>query len=80
MPVEKFVELSRHSHTACHHSAARKKNDPKYVAAARELRDRFLEQVNTGRLLPGETGKYDASRQLAAAPTELKQTPMLEAA
>jgi hypothetical protein len=42
----------------------RQKNDPKYVAAARELRDRFLEQVNTERLLPAAHGKYDVSRQL----------------
>jgi hypothetical protein len=49
--------------------AARQKNDPKYIAAARELRDRYLEQVNSGgadRMLPagGAHGKYDVSRQL----------------
>jgi hypothetical protein len=42
------------------------KNDPKYVAAARELRDRFLEQVNhpdAGRdLLPSGAGKYEVGR------------------
>ena len=43
----------------------RHKNDPKYVKAARELRDRYLEEVNTGRLLPAAHGKYDVSRQLA---------------
>jgi hypothetical protein len=36
--------------------------DPKYVAAARELRDRYLEQINSGLLLPA--GKYDVSRLL----------------
>jgi hypothetical protein len=60
--------------------APRMKNDQKYLAAARELRDRYLEQVNTERLLPGAQGKYDVSRQLEAAPSELKQTPLLKAA
>jgi len=55
--------------------APRQKNDPKYVAAARELRDRYLEEVNTGRLLPAANGKYDVSRQLAAGVSEAKQTP-----
>ena len=45
-------------------SKPRQKNDPKYVKAARELRDRFLEQVNVDRLLPAACGKYDVSRQL----------------
>ena len=64
----------------------RHKNDPKYIAAARELRDRFLEQINTERMLPAAHGKYDVSRQLApsTAPplrgTELKQMPLLNAA
>jgi hypothetical protein len=58
----------------------RQKNDPKYVAAARELRDRYLEQVNADRLLPAAHGKYDVSRQLEAAPTELKALPLLKAA
>ncbi len=44
----------------------RQKHDPKFVAAARELRDRYLEQVNEGRLLPGDVGKYDVSRMLEA--------------
>jgi hypothetical protein len=42
------------------------KNDPRLVAAARELRDRWLEQVNRdGFALPA--GKYDVSRQLQGA-------------
>lgn len=43
----------------------RAKNDPKQVAAARELRDRYLEQINT-HALPGN-GKYDVSRALECA-------------
>ena len=35
---------------------AKQKNDPKLVAAARELRDRYLEQFNAGLVLPA--GKY----------------------
>jgi len=46
------------------------------------LRDRFLEQINTERMLPAAHGKYDVSRQLQAAPfpgAELKQLPLLKA-
>jgi hypothetical protein len=42
----------------------KRKNDPKLVAAARELRDRWLERVNLAggeRLLP-TSGKYDVTR------------------
>jgi hypothetical protein len=39
------------------------KIDPKFVAAARELRDRYLEQMNTSPLL--SQGKYDVSRTLS---------------
>jgi hypothetical protein len=62
--------------------APRMKNDPKYVAAARELRDRYLEQFNTPgmQLPPATNGKYDVSRALEAMPTELKPTPLLKAA
>jgi hypothetical protein len=62
----------------------RQKNDPKFIKAARELRDRYLEQVNTGLLLPGDAGaaKYDVSRprNLDAATAPLMQTPLLDAA
>ena len=45
---------------------AKARNDPALVAAARELRDRWLEPVNAGPMaLP--SGKYEVSRQLAAA-------------
>jgi hypothetical protein len=40
------------------------KNDPRYVAAARELRDRWLEEVNSGRVLPEAAMKYEVSRAL----------------
>ncbi len=55
------------------------------VAAAREWRDRYIEQINAapGMLLPpSSNGKYDVSRQLEAAPSAMKVAPvaMLEAA
>jgi hypothetical protein len=56
------------------------KNHPKLVAAARELRDRFLEHVNSGAFLPEAQGKYDVSRQLQAPPANAKETPLLTAA
>jgi len=46
---------------------AKVKNDPKLVSAARELRDRWLEQVNAAQSeLPsmGASGKYELSRQI----------------
>ena len=56
------------------------KADPKRVAAARELRDRYLEQVNTpgasGAPLP--QGKYHVARQIAHVTTttpEVRQLP-----
>ena len=70
----------------------KQKNDPKYVAAARELRDRYLEQMNSGALLPpAAQGKYDVSRQIgftadprSAEPPESAEPPgvmrLLEAA
>ena len=42
------------------------KNDPKLVAAARELRDRYLEQFNSGRFA-APAGKYDVSRAIGEA-------------
>lgn len=48
----------------------RRRNDPKLVAAARELRDRYMEQINEGLLLPpGACGKYEVSRSLEGAPS-----------
>jgi hypothetical protein len=54
------------------------KNDPKLVSAARELRDRYLEHVNSNDGLPAPRGKYEVSRQLP--PPEAGEPPMLEAA
>jgi hypothetical protein len=52
------------------------KNDPKLVELARELSAKYLEQVNTGLLLPpSANGKYDVSRQLEAAPSAMKIEP-----
>jgi len=57
----------------------KQKFDPKYVAAARELRDRYLEHVNKdASALTATNLKYDVSRQIEAAPA--KATAMLEAA
>jgi hypothetical protein len=42
------------------------KNDPKHVAAARELRDRWLERVNADPSALLSPGKYDVARQIAA--------------
>jgi hypothetical protein len=46
--------------------APKAKADPKLIAAARELRDRWLEQVNAGELLLPESGKYEVSRAALA--------------
>ena len=54
------------------------------VEGARELRDRYIEQINAGLLLPPSAcGKYDVSRQLEAAPSAMtidQPMAMLEAA
>jgi hypothetical protein len=50
------------------------KNDPKLVAAARELRDRYLEQINANQL--ASQGKYDVSRGM---PVERESLPALPA-
>jgi hypothetical protein len=46
------------------------KNDPRLVAAARELKDRWLEQLNATPLLA--RGKYDVSRALPDTRTTVK--------
>jgi hypothetical protein len=60
------------------------RNDPKLVAAARELRDRWLEEVNAGAAMLVGNGKYDVSRQLVGDTgdvdvqrVERKQMPLL---
>jgi ribosomal protein S18 acetylase RimI-like enzyme len=40
--------------------------DPKYLKAARELRDRYLEHVNGASALPEPSGKYDVARSIDA--------------
>jgi hypothetical protein len=58
------------------------------VAAARELRDRYMAHVNcdpAAMLPPSACGKYDVSRQIEAAANAMKiesipGVPMLEAA
>lgn len=53
------------------------KNDPKMVEAARELRDRYIEQINAGLLLPpSANGKYDVSRMIEAAPSAMQGQPV----
>lgn len=44
---------------------ARPKNAPEHVAAAREIRDRWLEQMNASGVV--EAGKYDPTRMLEAS-------------
>jgi hypothetical protein len=56
----------------------KEKIDPQMIAKARELRDRYLEQVNE-RLLLAPSGKYDVSRGLPAM-REASPTPLFPAA
>jgi hypothetical protein len=54
----------------------KQKNDPRLVAAARELKDRWLERLNGGdeHILP--MGKYDVARVLPAnAPRRIHALP-----
>jgi hypothetical protein len=46
----------------------KQKNDPRYVAAARELKDRWLEHVNTGQYLPTANAKYEIGRAITTEP------------
>jgi N-acetylglutamate synthase-like GNAT family acetyltransferase len=50
------------------------KADPKLIAAARELRDRWLEQVNAGEMLIESQGKYVVSRQWQLTATAKRET------
>ena len=58
------------------------KSDPKLVAAARELRDRSIEQINAapgpGGLPPCACGKYDVSRAPGAAPSAMRLQQIME--
>jgi GNAT superfamily N-acetyltransferase len=59
-PVKAVVEKPK----AAKPKREKVKADPKHVAAARELRDRYLEQFNSGLILPA--GKYAVGRVLEA--------------
>jgi hypothetical protein len=52
------------------------KADPKLVAAARELRDRWLERVNADPAALLSEGKYDVSRAIADRRAEHEALPV----
>ncbi len=58
----------------------KQKNDPRLVAAARELKDRWLEQVNGGMYLPEARGKYEVSRGIEERMETTRKMPLLSAA
>jgi hypothetical protein len=58
-------------------SKPRAKNDPKMVKAARELRDRFLEEVNSGRFVLPDCGRYDVSRQIENKTADTRVSPIV---
>ncbi|MCC6908084.1 MAG: GNAT family N-acetyltransferase [Phycisphaerales bacterium] len=71
--AKKDAEAAQSKARKAEQARTRRRNDPKLVAAARELRDRYIEQINEGRLLPpGACGKYEVSRALEGAPSALK--------
>ena len=45
------------------------KNDPRLIAAARELKDRWLEHVNANPAALASAGKYDVGRAIASDAT-----------
>jgi hypothetical protein len=62
---------------------ARRVCDPRLVTAARELRDRWLEQVNAGEAKLLSAGRYEVCRVMAGEPADelvRKQYPALPAA
>ena len=56
------------------------KNDPMLIAAARELRDRWLEQVNREGLPLEVRGKYDVAREIQGTQERAKPATLLPAA
>jgi hypothetical protein len=69
--VEKKRETVREGEPSKSREPKRKrKNDPKFVAAARELRDRYLEHLNAGGAALPSYGKYDVSRMLPAVTSD----------
>ncbi len=63
-PSENSLTAGSESEMAAEKKKAAKKAkvNPEHIAKARELRDRYLEQFNAGRILPG--GKYEVTRTL----------------
>ena len=53
------------------------KNDPRLVAAAREFRDRWLEQVNADPSAVVVEGMYDVSRRIEGAQREAPRALLL---
>ena len=53
------------------------KHDPKQIAAARELRDRYLEQINANAAALTDQCKYDVSRRIEAKPAVSVEAPKL---
>jgi hypothetical protein len=56
------------------------KLDPRLKAAARELKDRWLEQVNRNGMAIEARGKYDVSRQIQRQQEAMEHLPLLTAA
>ena len=83
-PTKEELKAAKEAEKAAKRAQRQKlRNDPKLVEAARELRDKYIEQVNAGLLLPPSAcGKYDVSRTLEAMPSAMKieANPLLEAA
>jgi hypothetical protein len=73
-PVQEKAKRTRASRPV----GAAEKIDPRFLAKARELRDRWLEHVNSGQASIESGGKYDVSRALparAAGPPALRALP-----
>jgi hypothetical protein len=54
----------------------RVKNDPRYAAAAREIRDRWLEKITREPDLLAPAGKYDLARQLPDPTQRITAVPV----
>lgn len=58
----------------------KRKIDPQFVSAARELRDRYLEQVNENGYRLESAGKYDVVRSIGTTQTNTPPIRLLDAA
>ena len=65
--------------TALAPAAAPPQIDPRFLSASRELRDRYLEQLNAHPELTAAAGKYDAARSLPDAAWPTDYLPAMEA-